>query len=563
MKSVFGIRCSTPRSASEISSSQAAFSGVSGDLIEAVSTERLSISFVARSQAEVDESYLVSGLRVIAVIGKIFHKRFPNQIDLLAAILNEISNGKKDLVAESFGEFVLVYVDQEGDELTLVSDVLSIRPIFCYENDGDFLFGSDAWQVLRLGWLPRELNLDALCAWILFDHVIGNQSIIAGLDRLPPASSVFVADNGVHHSSYRDFHIGRQHSQRGELIDKVGSAVSNTCELIVAREGRLNCFLSGGYDSRYLLCVLNELGSKVQPYTVRYDSAEADASQAVLDAIRMNGVAVDVPHSVLDLHDDNPFYFAPWGFPAWKFVTEVPVRRFGLQDTLVDGLMGDELIRGYDYEDTVNELIAKHGVGEGMLRSYTFTEPHAFDSNLAGRIRARVSAQVESYFDGKDERDEKNAFQWLLSNRKSTCHTTNHMYNHEILETVHPFVSPDLIQLRLEHDDSMFDTALYQGLFAARFAPVSHVPHSAMFRERYSGINRFSWNIWRQLPAVFRLLMRSEDARAFRRRFVSPRLGAYGAGMTNQLYLARQLWTIAMLCKRLEQQEILIPWDEI
>jgi hypothetical protein len=117
--------------------------------------------------------------------------------------------------------------------------------------------------------------------------------------------------------------------------------------------------------------------------------------------------------------------------------------------------------------------------------------------------------------------------------------------------------------LRLKHDNRLFDTDLYKRLFSQRFKSVSNIPHSTQLRERYSGIYRFSWNIWRRLPTIVDDLIRGENAEAFRTSFLVPRIGAYGAGMANQLYLIRQLWTITMLGQRLARQEISIPWGEI
>jgi hypothetical protein len=564
MKAVFGTRWSNTRSQAQqrelfASSADSLHHGA----VETVFTDRASIRFVARNQKELDESLLSAGNYIVGVVGKIYLANRTRQVDLLAAILDEYVDGRTDLIRECFGEFVIVIVDKVSDELAIFSDVLSIRPVFCYENAGEFVFGSDAWVLLEQGLVPRRLNLNALSAWLLLDHVIGNDTIIDDVQRLPAGSYATVTDAGVRYREYAAFSPDDKRISKDSLLDRIGSAMQDTCESVAAREKRLNGFLSGGYDSRYLLCMFNQIGTQFQTYTVRYDSTEEDASEAVLRVLNREGIAIDVPRSVLDLHDGNPFYFGPWGFPAWKFVTEVPVRRFQLRDTLVDGLMGDELIRGYDYEVKVHAAIDRFGIGEGMLRIYTFTEPHAFKTSLGVRIRSRAISQIKQYFAQNDGDERQLAFQWLLTHRKSTFHTTNHLHNLECLETVHPFVNPPLIRLRLEHDNRLFDTDLYQRLFSRQFESVSNIPHSAKLRERYSGIHRFSWNIWRRLPAIFGDLAKGENAKAFRRGFLVPRIGAYGVGIARQLYLARQLWTIAMLCQRLEQQEISIPWDEI
>ena len=562
MKAVFGVR----HSIAQLDLHGRSFFSleVSGDeRVETISTNHLSISFVARNQSEVDDSLFASGDWVIGVVGKIFHGDYPHQPTLLAKLLAEFRKGESILLRESFGEFVLVIVDKAQNDVTILSDVLSIRPVFYHISEEQFVFGTDIWQLVSDDLVPRKLNLNALCSWFLLDHVIGNESLIEDLNRLAPASSVRVSHKGVTSEEYREFRVDRKRPKKADLLDSIESAVDDSCRMIAAREDRLNCFLSGGYDSRYLLCEFDKLGSRQHAYTVLFDSGEKLASRAVLDALGLDGVAVDVPGSMLDLHDGDPFYFAPWGFPAWKFVTEVPVRRFNLNDTLVDGLMGDELIRGYEYEVQVRSSIDQFGIGEGMLRNYIFSAPFVFQNRLAKRIQNRVKNQIEDYFEGKNDSIEKIAFQWLLFNRKSTCHTTNHIYNQKHAETVHPFVSSNLIDLRLRTDNNVFDSMLYKELFNRRFPAVAGIPHSTDLQVKGKDDHRFSWSLWRQLLPVISQVFRSTPDHVLDRRFIAPRLCAYGLGSANKLYLARQLWIFTKLSKRLEEEGIEVPWNEI
>ncbi|WP_405240839.1 asparagine synthase-related protein [Lentisalinibacter orientalis] len=562
MKSVFGIIDAADPPGREIVWPAPVDSTVTG-FSEIVSTNELAVRFTARSSQEAADSLFASDDWTIGVIGKIFHRDVPRQTELLARLLAELRTGCSDLLRESFGEYVLVVINRSQGEVFLYSDVLSIRPVFIYPGPDRIVFGTDAWQMVKEGLVPATLDLDAFSSWLLLDHVIGNDTIIQGLKRLPPANCARLSRSGLNQKPYKDFRINSRQVPEEELLERIESAVTDSCRSVVTREKELNCFLSGGFDSRYLLCVLNELGADLYAHTVQYDSAEEDAARAVVDALNVEGSFVDVPASVLDLHEGSPFYFAPWGFPAWKFVTEIPVRKFGLQSTLVDGLMGDELIRGFDYEEGVRDAIRQFGIGEGMLRNYEFVGPFIFTPSLAGRIRGRVRDKIEEYFRGVDGDSEKAAFQWLLFNRKSTCHTTNHIYNQSRVETVHPFVCTDLIDLRLESDNRPFNARLYETLFSRRYPAVAHVPHSNNLQPRYSGIGSFSWEIWKRLPSALAPLIDSGTSGVFRRNFAASRLAGYAFGHAQQFYVARQLLMIAMLLRRLQEKGMSIPWNEI
>lgn len=534
-----------------------------GHYVETILTDSLCVSFVGRHPGEFEDSLLTSGEWTVGIVGKLFHPSSSSQSDLLTRILAEHQAGKTSLIEEAFGEFVVVIIDRSSSSVTLLSDILSIRPVFHYEDSEQAVFGTDAWALVSAGLVPKSLDLDALSAWLLFDHVIGDRSIIEDLSRLPPASRLKLSAEGAEQESYKKFVIDRRSISDEQLVDQVYSSIHESCVALVDREKKLNCFVSGGYDSRYLLCDLHSSGADLHAFTVRYDSAEEDAAGAVLSALDIDGSAISVPGSVFDLHESNPFYFSPWGFPAWKFVTEVPVRKFTLRDTLVDGLMGEELVRGYDYEQEISAAIDQFGIGEGMLHSYTFVEPHAFRPGLARQIRNRVITQIEDYFRALPDDLSKTAFQWLLFNRKSTCHTTNHLHNQKVVETTHPFVNPSLIDLRLQTSEVHFDNKLYQELFSRYFPRVADIPHSSAYQQRYSAIARLSWQMWRNLPRLAAYLLDGQNKEAFRRGFVSARLASYGAGQGRQFYIVRQLWIVAMLSQRLDDQDMSIPWKEI
>ena len=123
MKAVFGIRhFSSP--SEPLGALPIPLQVSEKDCVETVVSEALSISFVARSREELADCLLATGDWVIGVVGKIYHRDYPHQPDLLAQLLTEHRDSRFDLLVDCFGEFVLVVIDKqksdglEGGELT-------------------------------------------------------------------------------------------------------------------------------------------------------------------------------------------------------------------------------------------------------------------------------------------------------------------------------------------------------------------------------------------------------------------------------------------------------------
>jgi hypothetical protein len=529
-----------------------------------VSLPSATIAFLPRAGDTPGATLLHAPPLSVAVLGKPFHRDGGDLRQTLAFVRDAYLADRREAFAEISGEFVIVVADDARDRLVIISDCLALRPFFYAHGADGTAFGSEVWPLAATGCVPTTVDLDALCSWLCFEHVMGDASLIAGIRRIPPSSVLTIDGSGIRTVAYATLHDTEDPIGEDDLIDRIHEIVHRTCRQISDREPRLGCFLSGGFDSRYLACALSALRDDLELYTVCYDSREEDVAAAVARALGIAPHTIRTPSAVWDLWDD-PFYVAPWGFPAWRFVTTLPVERFGLRHTLVDGLLGDDVIRGHDYEEAVARLAREHGsLDEAIFLAHLAVSPGVlFADPLARRIHGRVVRQIHALRGTMPGGPARQAYLWLLLHRKNTFHVTNHLHNVARLETVHPFCARDLLDLRLRHPNALFSTRLYRRIFARYYPAVSTIPHSTEVPQRYDRLDAMSRTLWRHTPAVTRELLRAECDGLFRRRWLLPRLAAYAGGMRRQQYLVRFLWPVAMLLRRLRSAGIEVPWDEI
>src|SRR5262249_4651968 len=94
------------------------------------------------------------------------------------------------------GMFVFALWDRRRRSLFLARDRLGIKPLYYAELPGGLVFASELKSLLRFPGLPRDLEPDAVRAYLQFGYVPDPLSIFRRVRKLPPGH-VLVVNNGA------------------------------------------------------------------------------------------------------------------------------------------------------------------------------------------------------------------------------------------------------------------------------------------------------------------------------------------------------------------------------
>jgi asparagine synthase (glutamine-hydrolysing) len=274
-----------------------------------------------------------------------------------------------EFVEELRGMFALALWDARRGRLVLARDRFGIKPLY-YSSGGEVLsFASELKALLSLPWLPRELDPDALQAFLAFNSIPAPLTIFRAVRKLPAG----------HLLTWEDGRVVMQRYSRPRPVD--GTRVRREPEDALARELRdrlrdsvrahlvadvpVGVLLSGGVDSAALAALAAlESGERVRTFSIGFEESSFDElARARLVAERygtdhhelvLRPDAVDLLPRIVEAFDEP---FADSSALPTYLVSKLAA---GSVKVALSGEGGDELFGGY-YTYVADLLAARFG----------------------------------------------------------------------------------------------------------------------------------------------------------------------------------------------------------
>ena len=95
-----------------------------------------------------------------------------------------------DFVQRLRGMFAIALWDERNRRLVVARDRFGIKPLYYRLQDDSLSFASELKALLRIPGFSREVDLDALDAFLAFGFVPAPLTIFREARKLPPSSSV-------------------------------------------------------------------------------------------------------------------------------------------------------------------------------------------------------------------------------------------------------------------------------------------------------------------------------------------------------------------------------------
>lgn len=176
------------------------------------------------------------------------------------------------------GAFVAVHWDAPSGTLALVTDHLGMQPLYRVRSGEATGFASEVKAFARAGLVPAEPDAGAWGAMLYFGHQIGPRTLLAGVTRVEAAQRlVFTAPDAETATTHWAWPASQGLPDTPALRDAVGDAVRADVAAYAAGHPDAAILLSGGFDSRLILCLCRDLGLRPRALVQSHPDENADA----------------------------------------------------------------------------------------------------------------------------------------------------------------------------------------------------------------------------------------------------------------------------------------------
>ena len=280
-------------------------------------------------------------------------------------ILNCYKNWGPGCVSYLNGMFAFAIYDFLEQKLFIARDRAGEKPFFYYNFNGQFYFASELKSLFLIPNLEKKLNYIALDTYLKMGYVPGDQCIIKGFNKLPPAHYAhFDLKNGkfkqFQYWKVPDFE-GTNVVEEEEILSELEEVLDNAVSSQLVSDVPVGVLLSGGVDSSLITAVASRHIPKLKTFTIRVpgDSAldETQHARLIADYFNTDHIELDAVEGSVNLIETLVKYFDEPMSDSSMIPTFLVSRLVKPHCSVVlGGDGGDELFGGYGHYSRLLKL---------------------------------------------------------------------------------------------------------------------------------------------------------------------------------------------------------------
>jgi len=313
------------------------------------------------------------------------------------------------------GMFAFALWDAPTRRLVLVRDRLGIKPLYWRIGDGVLTFGSELHALRCHPRFDGRIDRGALGRYLRQGFTSGEETIYAGVRRLPPGSYLVWQRGRIETRAYwrlTDAAAEPPPPTFEAAVEALEERLGDAVECRLVSDVPIGAFLSGGIDSTAVAALMQErAGRAVHTFSIGFEEVEfneAPYASAVAAHLKTDHVElyVDRAQAVAVAHELPNLYDEPFG-DASSIPTTLLSRLTREHVTVaLSGDGGDELFGGYGQYARLRRLLRLHEL-PGPLRlalaALASWAPTRTLRNGLGHLRARdaceLAQRLVSHFD--------------------------------------------------------------------------------------------------------------------------------------------------------------------
>ncbi|MBR0400705.1 MAG: asparagine synthase (glutamine-hydrolyzing) [Mogibacterium sp.] len=329
--------------------------------------------------------------------------------------------GLEDTLKQSKGMFAFAVYDRQERVLRLARDRAGEKPLYYgFIRDGArrpfFAFASDCALFGCIPGFRKEIDRDALAAFLLYKYVPAPMSVYKDVYKLPAGSILTLSEPftepviTTYWSMIDTARYGEEHPFTGsyeEAKEELERLLTDSVKGQMIADVPVGAFLSGGIDSPLVVSIMQKLSERpVKTFTIGYDDPRINESEFAADIARHLGTEhtelILTEREMKELIPQLPYYFSEplsdSSVISTYFVSKLARQRVTVS---LSGDAGDELFCGYErYWETgelwnrINKIPFALRRGSGSIIDALRLSRHPFFFKAGECLKARNVNQI-------------------------------------------------------------------------------------------------------------------------------------------------------------------------
>jgi len=209
----------------------------------------------------------------IYIEGKIYNKTEQELINAFSCLNSLVQKQSSrlnphisKLVKEFDGEYLIFVKDLVNNNILVFNNYLGRLPLYLYQDKNYFIITREIVFIYK----NCDISIDkiALSQFLLLGYPLSESTLYKGVKRIKPASLICIENNKINYKNidHNYDEVQFTSSVDMELIKDLVSILSDSCQTRSNKQGNV-LLLSGGCDSRAILCVLLKLSIPFKAFT--------------------------------------------------------------------------------------------------------------------------------------------------------------------------------------------------------------------------------------------------------------------------------------------------------
>lgn len=176
------------------------------------------------------------------------------------------------------GMYAFAIYDAQEKSLFLARDPLGIKPLFYYQDDEKFVFGSEIKALLAFPGISRVLDLEAMAHFLSLNYLPSPWTLLQGIRQLEGGHSFLLKNGRAEFSRFWNPSLQVDSSlSETEIIRKTGALLRQAVQTQLVADVPVGAFLSGGLDSSSLVALIREsCDTPLETFSVGFEESSYD-----------------------------------------------------------------------------------------------------------------------------------------------------------------------------------------------------------------------------------------------------------------------------------------------